>query len=486
MKKIINYIGVVLGVVALTACGESYLNQLPGDAIPTDKAITSYDEAKTALNGVYDGLQDYRYYGANMYVSGDVRGDYMQAYSSASRTAGFYEMVYGNQTTIAIWEYPYKLIRRANNVILAIEEGKADEGGSAETINVLKGQALTLRALAHFDMVRVYGKPYQLDNGASLGVPLELKPSDPESQPARSTVAQIYDQVILDLKNAVTLLETSTAKTSSNGFVNVWVAKSLLARVYLYHGDNGLALALAKDVIENSPYVLLTNAGYAAAWADGGNNTEMMFQVVNTSNDSPDRESLSYLMNETGYADMIISKKLVDIMAANPNDVRNGVMIKSAKVDVNVPKFGTAKVWLNKFPGVGGDPRINSTPIIRLSEVYLTAAEAAFKTGPTGMADASFYLNEIAKRNPDLGTVTPTLQSIMDQRGIELVGEGHRFYDLMRNNLASDRSSRWTYTLQPESVNFINTYFRILLPIPQVELDANENLKGQQNDGYGS
>ncbi|MEG0162858.1 MAG: RagB/SusD family nutrient uptake outer membrane protein, partial [Mucinivorans sp.] len=218
------------------------------------------------------------------------------------------------------------------------------------------------------------------------------------------------------------------------------------------------------------------------AWADGGVNSEMMFQVVNNKIDNADRESLSYLMSEEGYEDMIITKKMVDYMSANPLDVRKGLMIPSQK-GTSIELYGQSAVWLNKYPGVGNDPRINSVPVIRLSEVYLIAAEAAFKVG--NMADASTYLNAIAKRNPALGTVVPTLQSIMDQRNVELIGEGHRSFDLMRNGMVSDRSVRWSYVFsEPKSISYDNTYFRSILPIPLSEVDANEVIAAQQNPGY--
>lgn len=484
MKKIINYIGLTVIAATFAACNESYLNQVPANAVISDKAVTNYTEAQTALIGIYDGLQNKAYYGADMIVSGEVRGDYMQATASTKRSSSFYEMAYNAQISPNVWEYPYKVLRRANNLELAIENGQASAGSTKDALDVLRGEVLALRALTLFDLVRVYGNPFTLDAGASKGVPIETKPSLPDAQPGRSSVADVYTQVVSDLTLAVDLLKTSTARTSNNGYINLWGAKTLLARVYLYQGKNAEALALAKDVIANSPYKLLTNAGYVGAWADGGNNTEMIFQVIQTKNDNADRESISYLFNETGYEDIIVSKKLVDIMVANPSDVRNGVMIASKK-PTNIATYGSSNVWLNKFPGIGGDPRVNSIPVIRLSETYLIAAEAAVKIGGASLNDASLYLNAIASRNPSLGTVAPTLSAVMDQRGIELVGEGHRFYDLMRNNMESDRTIRWPYVFSaPTSMKFDNKYFRAILPIPPVEIDANVTLKSQQNEGY--
>ncbi|MEG1414352.1 MAG: RagB/SusD family nutrient uptake outer membrane protein [Mucinivorans sp.] len=482
MKKIIQYISLVVATFTLGSCNESYLNQMPTNALPSDMAILEYDDALIALNGVYDGMQRYTYYGAQMVAIAEVQGDYMQALDPNKRTSSFYAMSYNAQNAPFIWGVPYNQIRRANNLLKAIKAGKADKGAEPGQVDVIKGQVLALRALNHFDLVRLYGKSYSVDNGASLGVPIITEAINPDMQPSRATVAEVYKQVIADLKEATTLLASAKKETPSNGMLNLWAVKGLLARVSLYHGDNQAAFDLSEDIIANSPYKLLSNDDYVKAWAEGGVNTEMMFQVINNAIDNGDRESISYLMNEGGYSDMIISRKLVEILDANPGDVRRGLMIPS-KISGNKEKFGSALIWLNKYPGKGTDPRINHVPVIRLSEIYLTAAEAAFKLG--NMTAASTYLNAIAKRNPALGTLTPTLQSIMDQRGIELVGEGHRSFDLMRNGMTSDRSIRWSYAFAvPESISYGNTYFRAILPIPKSEVDANTEIAKQQNPGY--
>ena len=144
------------------------------------------------------------------------------------------------------------------------------------------------------------------------------------------------------------------------------------------------------------------------------------------------------------------------------------------------------KVYLAKFPGkTGDDPKTNNICIIRLSEVYLNAAEAGLKKG-TDLKEAQGYLNDIISRrttdtSQQVSTETFTLDRILKERRKELVGEGEVFYDYLRNGLAIERKGGWHLeTLKASNAQKIEaTDLRIALPIPQSEIDANPNI--QQN-----
>ena len=132
-------------------------------------------------------------------------------------------------------------------------------------LNCIKAEALALRGLALFDLTRLFAMPYTLDNGASLGVPIEIKTTLPTHQPARNTVAECYQQVIDDMTGALDLSALSTDK--KDGYLNVWSVKALLSRVYLYMNNNEQALALAKEVMDNGGlYKLFTHEEYPTVW----------------------------------------------------------------------------------------------------------------------------------------------------------------------------------------------------------------------------
>lgn len=494
MKHIYKIFILLFATSFVLSCGKDWLDTEPADGVNADEAIGNYLDLLNARTGMYDGIQGNSsktsYYGARMIYYGDVRGDDMQAQKAGNRTSALYEMNYNADNAPNMWNIPYEVLRRANRVIEAIDEKKVEDGTAAD-INRIYSEALVVRALVHFDLARVYGKPYTADNGASLGVPIMLEPMAATELPTRNTVKEVYDQVIADLTKAIESNALPTTKTA--GFINAWTAKSLLSRVYLYMGDNAKSLSLAEDVINNSPYLLWENEKYGEAWnKDAGNHgDEMIFEIINASSDDwTDREGIAYLYNEDGYADAIATKAFIDLIMEDPNDARIQALIAPIKED-NIKLYGTDPVFINKYPADRtGEMRLNNVPVIRLSEVYLNAAEAAVKSGNN--ASAVKYLNAIIKRaNPDAESVaTATLELVLTERRKELIGEGHRFFDALRNNLTitryTDEAARgYHYSLaEPKSRKFDRTYYRTILPIPINEVDANAEISKQQNPEY--
>ena len=495
MRKIYKLLALSFLLIATTSCGDEWLNTVPSDSVPADEAITSYKAAAVALTGVYDGLQGSSsrtgYYATRMFYYGDVRGDDMQARDQGMRSSSTYEMRYVEDNAPNMWNVPYNVIRRANKLIEAIDQDMVEDASDSQLAQ-LKAEALVVRALVHFDLVRLHGNPYTMDKGTSLGVPIVTTPLPMDALPSRSNVADVYTQVLKDLSDAIS--SGGLSDKANYGYVNTWFAKGLLARVNLFKGDNPTAFKQAEEVIKNSPYELWTNEEYADGWktSDKGRK-EMLFEIVNASNDDwTDREGIAYLMHEDGYADLIATQTFLDLIESDTLDVRNRILIPARKDENLMKKFGNAKVFVNKFPAdASGDMRLNSLPIMRLSEVYLIAAEAAAKE--TDGVNAAKYLNKIVLRaNPDATEVSAadaTVDRVMLERRKEFVGEGHRFFDAMRNDVTiiryEDVDDRgFHYSLIPESEKFDRTYFRAILPIPVAEINVNPNIKGQQNPGY--
>ena len=498
MKKIALNIIVIISAVLSSSCSHNWLDLEPTDGVPSHTAIADVEGLKVARIGMYDGLQGNstysEYYAARMIYYGDVRGDDMQARAAGKRTSGLYEMKYKVSDAPEMWNVPYNVLRRANNIIKAVEgnEVKSSEKDKS-TIRSVYGEALVVRALVHFDLVRVYGQTYTADNGASLGIPIMTKPVGSKELPTRNTVKEVYDQVISDLKKAIDE-GALPQKTKTSGYINHWTAKALLSRVYLYMGDNTNALKEAEDVINNSPYKLWSNAEYAAnVWdkTSGAHGNEMLLEILNVSTDDyTDREGIAYLYNEDGYDDAIATKAFCDLLQADPNDVRLTAMLASKDDDLK-KVYKEDKVWVNKYPANStGEMRLSNVPILRLSEMYLNAAEAAVKLG--NKEAAAKYLNAIVLRaNPDATPVADaTLKRILTERRKEFIGEGHRFFDAMRNNetivrYEDDANIGYHYPLAVnESKKFDRTYFRVILPIPTDEVDVNPEIKKQQNPGY--
>ena len=499
--------GCAILAASLSSCVNDWLDVAPSDGTDADAALTSSSDLAAARTGMYAALKGNSnlvdYYGQQFFVYGDVHAgdDYQYNNIGGSNRASFYyDMTYqtasefssSTSSSNVAWKSPYIVIGRANRIIAAAEGGALSDAAEAKaTIDQYAAEAKVLRALAHFDLVRIYGKPYTEDQGASLGVPLVTGVLESNAKPARSTVAEVYTQVVKDLTEAIS--SNALATETEPGYVSVWGAKAILSRVYLNMGDYANALSVAEDIIKNSGAALWTRDQYFKAWdASTPNESEFLFRLnVAGSTDNNDLNGIGNLQQRDGYKEMVATKKFVDMLSADPNDVRNELFLP-AKAEKEVAVYGTNKVFLNKLRGQGGNLRnVTIVPIIRLSEVYLTAAECAFRNNDK--TKAVEYLNDLVKNRTtteaSLATVDNiTLERILIERRKELIGEGQRYFDALRNNetitrYTSEADKGWHKTLSKEAQSFDRDYFKAIAAIPQAEINANPNIK--QNTGYG-
>ena len=443
MKRTLIYIFAATSLLC-SSCSGDWLNLNPSTSVTTPQAIRTLEEAQIALNGIYRIAASHSYYGDNYLYYADCRGEDVQARISkgaGKRVSPYYEFNVTADDALNItrvWNQPYSVIHQANSLLERIESGVVATD-DVTALNCIKAEALALRGLALFDLTRLFAMPYTLDNGASLGVPIEIKTTLPTHQPARNTVAECYQQVIDDMTGALDLSALSTDK--KDGYLNVWSVKALLSRVYLYMNNNEQALALAKEVMDNGGlYKLFTHEEYPTVWGKDFS-SESLFEFY-------------YTLSE-------------------PDGGTGGE--GAPMVYAGYPKY------LNKYPGKTGDnPQDNDICIIRLSEVYLNAAEAAFKLG--GAENLKFSLdclNAIVSRaNPvkSVGESELSLERILKERRKELVGEGHAFFDAMRNGLPVSRTGGWHLPSVSGAAVITPSDLRVALPIPQAEIDANPNM----------
>lgn len=499
--------GCAILAASLSSCVNDWLDVAPSDGTDADAALTSSSDLAVARTGMYAALKGNSnlvdYYGQQFFVYGDVHAgdDYQYNNIGGSNRASFYydmnyqtasEFTSSTSSSNVAWKSPYIVIGRANRIIAAAEGGALSDAAEAKaTIDQYAAEAKVLRALAHFDLVRIYGKPYTEDQGASLGVPLVTGVLESNAKPARSTVAEVYAQVVKDLTEAIS--SNALATETEPGYVSVWGAKAILSRVYLNMGDYANALSVAEDIIKNSGAALWTRDQYFKAWdASTPNESEFLFRLnVKGSTDNNDLNGIGNLQQREGYKEMVATKKFVDMLTSDPKDVRNDMFLPATAAK-EVATYGTNKVYLNKLRGQGGNLRnVTIVPIIRLSEVYLTAAECAFRNNDK--TKAVEYLNDLVKNRTtteaSLATVDNiTLERILIERRKELIGEGQRYFDALRNNetitrYTSEADKGWHKTLSKEAQSFNRDYFKAIAAIPQAEINANPNIK--QNTGYG-
>ncbi|MCF0176988.1 MAG: RagB/SusD family nutrient uptake outer membrane protein [Bacteroidales bacterium] len=481
--KSFKYIILSMALFAVCSCGNKWLDLEPSNAVKTEGSVKLLSEAEYALNGIYSIMRSSDAYSGRIMYYGDVTGDDMQAVSETKRTGDYYRFAYTKDNgPSSHWSYLYRIIQNANMILNQIDAIKVGED-EQDYKNDLIGQALALRGLALFDLTRFFGYPYMKDNGASLGVPITKESIGIDAQPSRNSVAECYDAFIDDLEKSVKLLSGSFNK----GKFNRWAAMSLLSRAYLYKGENQKALEMAESAIkgaESNGWKLWTNKEYPVAWANDASKSnpgEILFEMVITVEESQGKETMGRLNSYDGYDDMCVTVSFYHFLLQDPDDVR----LKLLSFD------GKKYAYVNKYQPQGDEDIMDANvPVIRLSETYLIAAEAAVKVGDNEAAVK--YLDAIVNRANPAKTVKDqivTLDDVLSERRKELVAEGHRMFDAIRNGLVVERISetdskisKTRHFAPKETMSFNWDYFKIVLPIPKKEMDANRNMV--QNPGY--
>ena len=489
-------------VLGLSSCGNDWLEEeQPASGVNAETAIQKSSDMEAAYVGMYTafkGTSDFTdYYAANMFVYGDVSGEDLQYnnISGSNRASLYYYRTYTTAdqfgANTAVWRSPYIVISRANHLIAVDESALEDAEEEAEYIAQMKNEAKVLRAYALFDLTRIYGKPYTQDGGASLGVPFSEEILNAEDKLPRKTVAENYAQVVKDLTEAI----SSGALHSNRGaghenYITLWAAEALLSRVYLTMGDYNKALSISETLMGQG-FQVCPRENYVGMWDKDGSQRgyEVIFEIgITGTTDWTDRNGIAYLFAEnggenfSGYGDIIATKTFAEMLSSDPEDIRNEIFLP-ANSDAK-KTVGDARVFLNKLPPHDGSPQYQNIPMLRISEVYLNAAEAAFNIG--NKEKAANYLNEIIKNrttdeSKQVTAATVTADRIYIERRKELVGEGQRWFDALRRGetitrYTSEADRGWHDVLTQRARSYSRESKYALPPIPQYEIDANPEI----------
>lgn len=484
MKQVKIFIAAIL-IMAMAGCSKDFLDVPPTNAGDASESIQTASDAKRMMIGLMSNMTSSAYYGRNFIMYGAAKGGDLTIFSAGRGLDGLYKFDHSPTTGSysGFWSQIYHCILQANNIIDGIDKLKA--AGSTENLDNAMGQALTARALMYFDLVRLYGKPYSMDK-SSYGVPNITEPLVASAQPLRASVEDNYTQIMTDLTTAEPLI----SKNITNGFLNYYGNMALQAKVNLYMEKYPEALAAAKTVIESNKYQLYSNANWVSSWTKQFQ-SESIFEISMDLINDLGTSSLGYYLRRKGHGGsaaagwFMASDYFLNRLGQDPNDVRWGVM----SYDESGPTHLGASYKYSGSVDLDGDGKGNSSAVnikvIRLSEVYLIAAEAAFHTDKEVAAD---YLNEIRKRAPDLAPATDltiTMDMILDERSKELFTEGNRFFDMMRLNQSityNDDFGGVPVSQRPKTID--RTFPKIVLPISQNEINANPGLAAEQNPGY--
>ncbi|MCG8474165.1 MAG: RagB/SusD family nutrient uptake outer membrane protein [Cytophagales bacterium] len=476
IKRVFGW-ALTLSVIAAGAC-KNELNLEPKQSLSPGQALNSLENLESILIGGYSRLRDVSYYGRNFVITPDVSGDDLVNTLASNRFVSSYTYERRAEDGFAsgMWTTMYQAINSCNYILDFV----GDVEGDAARKRGLMAQALALRGLVYFDLVRTFAQPYQVGNGGNLGVPLVLQDSLTGSAqtvvfPARATVAEVYNQIVSDFQEAVTLFSSSSQviiTEPGKGLIDRNTARALLARVKLYRqgsGDLEDVVAQSTAVISSGKYELISKDDYLGAWTRN-NDKEALFHVTFVDDNNNGSNNLGRMYLEAGYGDLRPRSQFIDLFEIG--DVRRQFFVANQ----------SGEIFINKYPGINGILGMVSPRVVRLAEVYLNRAEANARLG--NFTEARTDLAVIQRRaygdryTPPTLSDSEVLDAILLERRKELFAEGHRAFDIFRTNGEVNREGIYAGNNGPVRTGDWNAIWGI----PQVEIDVNGNLV--QNPRY--
>jgi hypothetical protein len=452
MRNILR-ISVAFVLLLTIGCSKEFLDPVPQTSLSDLSVFDNKDRIVAQVNGMYSAVKNGWYLGGRYESVGDMRGDNFIPLSNNAyvnfNTWNHLE-ISATMEVNDIWNQIYASI----NVINVFMDGLKTnwDGGTLtdkitqDEYNQYVSEALTLRAMCYFDLVRLYCKPYIQNSGANPGVPLRIKAEKTAegNDLARSPVAEVYIQILADLNAAEPLAissystdELNTTRVHKNTII------ALKTRVLLTKGDwAGVVTESAKIVPASAPFVAPSGVANAlsSSWADIWSTyltKESIFSMPNTDiNNGGGQSAITwYFSSESGEAIFLDAASPV-YAAMDPTDIRRSSMVKLSPGG-SVPD----QYFLSKYTHF--TTLSDWCPVIRYAEVLLSCAESLVRSGGTVTQAAVDLLNAVRTRSFPTGaytlasfaTVEDFYTAVLQERNFEFLGEGIRSFDLMRLGL---------------------------------------------------
>ncbi|WP_298543744.1 RagB/SusD family nutrient uptake outer membrane protein [uncultured Aquimarina sp.] len=452
-----TYIKIVL-VFTLSIVSVSCENQLdidPNQALTTEDAFDTPTKVTNILVGAYAQAGQAASYGGQIYTIAELlANDEELKWNGTFSDPGEFntKVINTNNTFVAsLWLNGYDISNQANIVL-----DNLDVFENLDTKNSVEGQAKFLRAVTYFDLLRFFSK-HNNDriNDGEPGVPIMRTPVitfDDITYPSRNTIGEVYDFIINDLEDAIALLpETNGVFASANA------AKALLARIQLQIGNYEAARDLSNEVIQSGRFLI--TATLDDAYNNDDNSTEDIFAWQVTDSDGANSMNTFWATDRfggrPGNPDISIEDAFFGIFD-DFNDSRAGYFYIDNETGSGIASFK----W------IFGNANI---PFIRLPEMHLIRAESNFILGTAVGTDPINDVNTVRFRSNAFLLTDLTYVDIILERLKELAFEGHKLHDFKRLEIPI------------ASLPFDDS--RLVLPIPQREINVNPNLL-PQNDGY--
>lgn len=464
------------------ACQKDLLDPVPKNLLSDAENFATPDRFEKMLNGVYDALKSGNFYGGRFIVYGDIRAEEFLN-ETTNGVTGF--GVWNHTVTESsvndvtnLWIAAYAAINSANIYISGADANRAVYNDDTK-VNQFIAEARFVRALCYHSLLRMYARPYADGNGSQLGVPLRIQPETgpANNDLARSTVAEVYNQILEDLNAAEQNLASTNAASGINNVVRAHknAAIALKVRVLMSMQRYSDALAEANKIVPAAaPFIAPTGVPHAlhpnikAVFTTPYTTVESIFSMPFTGNDLPGTQNglgSYYNPGPRGIGDYSLNPAGIigDSVNFSVTDARRQFVF------INVPP-GNGKPYLDKFPT--GPQHTDYAPVLRYAEVILNAAELEARVNGVKQR-AVDLLNAVRGRSnaslfdiADFATADDLINTIMLERRIELLGEGFRALDCMR-------------LLQPipgkaNVATILPTVSDYIWPIPSGELATNK------------
>ena len=469
----------------LQACSSKDIIELePQFSLDALNNPSSLSQVEQVLLGAYANFRSANYYGSSSGTGSgwalmpDIMSDNLfERTESLANSRTMVEWNYNPGTTQVqnMYAAPFSVIAAANVVLRDVDKFSQN----VKQVNRLKGQAYAIRALAHFDLFRYFAVSYDRSSTTDLAVPYAKEfVVSTAAKPARLNNKEFYDALFADLTQAVTLLadvdkQINDPAAPSRPYLDLTAAYAIQARAYLYASQWPEAITAATNAINRRSLVNLNQAAFSGMY-NQTNSGEIIWNVQFETNQAGPTYLVYFPAQQKAYFSPAYEVATLDGNSGllRSNDIRYNAFFSVAGGQLAITKY--------KGKGSNTDGAANFIAF-RTGEMYLIRAEARARSGQAalGLED----LNTLrAARIPTYTPVTglsgdALLTAIADERRRELIGEGHRFFDLKRTTRVIARGSTCgNISLSPVGVCTLPATAREwALPIPEVYLNANES-----------
>lgn len=513
MKKIFNIFATTIALLSATSCGDflepnSTSEFVPKDAVSLNELLLGEAYQRNDMTGfnIFLNLLDDDIEAAPYQTPTDgfEAEKYLAAFTWQPDMFEMMEEAAAGHTNI--YQSYYEVILGANAVIDYIPNVVDTE----ENINKVKAQAYALRGFYYFNLVNIFGKPYNSDSTA-LGVPLKLQsgiePSDDYLK--RKTVGEVYAQILSDLHTAeATYLELPESEQWSDNYrTSLPMVQLMLSRTYLYMERWEEAARYAKMVMDDKRFKLVdlndvqledlnTDGQYVRTYINMptykcsetiwpyGNVTDMFkwgYDYANTTSSISGQKMHAYFQASESLLDSYLDwdLRLMHYIVQAPDGQGGEMPMAFGKVNI-----GTTYYLPLTATGTFGR-------CLRLSEAYLNYAEAKAMLGGSGDDEATAALNTLLEKRFDpedfeeveFDSNSDLVQFVREERRRELCYEGHRWFDLRRWGMPAithtwydNESQSSDYTLQEGDPLYT-------IPIPDEALQSNSSLEQNELPG---